>query len=102
MPAVEWPQKTWEKAAAMGKVRITYGENPKYGGGLDNLCSEFVSWYYYQAGIKVNGKSLRDIAGAQRLHDLFKAEGNLYRYNSGTNLAGLRARHHRRPLHSQK
>jgi len=63
-----------------------YGSNPKYGGGIDNLCSEFVSWYYYEHGIKVNGKSLRDIAGAQKLHDLFKAEKKLYRYNSGTSL----------------
>ncbi len=48
--------------------------------------NEFVSWYYYENNEKVNGKSLRDIVGAQQLHDLFKAEGKLYRYNSGTNL----------------
>jgi hypothetical protein len=63
-----------------------YDNNPKYGGAVNNLCSEFVSWYYYENNEKVNGKSLRDIVGAQQLHDLFKAEGKLYRYNSGTNL----------------
>ncbi len=45
-----------------------------------------MSWYYHEQNIKVNGKSLRDIVGAQQLHDLFKAEGTLYRYNSGTHL----------------
>jgi len=74
------------KSGSDGKGQDHYGNNPKYGAGLENLCSEFVSWYYYQAGIKVNGKSVRDIVGAQQLHDLFKAEGTLYRYNSGTNL----------------
>jgi hypothetical protein len=64
-----------------------YGSNPKYGGTDSNyLCSEFVSWYYYHYGIKVNGKSLRDITTTQQLHDLFKAEGTLYRYNSGNYL----------------
>jgi hypothetical protein len=63
-----------------------YGRNPKYGARIDLLCSEFVSWYYYEHNIRVNGQSLRDISGAQQLHDLFKAEGNLYRYNSGTRL----------------
>ena len=63
-----------------------YGSNPKYGGAIKLLCSEFVSWYYYKNNIKVNGKSLRDIVGTQELHDLFKAEGNLYRYNSGSSL----------------
>jgi hypothetical protein len=74
------------KSGSDGKGQDHYGNNPKYGAGLENLCSEFVSWYYYQAGIKVNGKSVRDIVGTQKLHDLFKAEGKLYRYNSGTNL----------------
>lgn len=63
-----------------------YVRNPKYGGRIDLLCSEFVSWYYYEANIKVNNRSLRDITGAQQLHDLFKAEGTLYRYNSGDHL----------------
>lgn len=60
-----------------------HGKNPKYGPRLDNLCSEFASWYYYEAGIKVNGKSVRDVEGTQRLHDLFKEAGRLYTYKRG-------------------
>lgn len=74
------------KSGSDGQGQDQYGSNPKYGGAIDNLCSEFVSWYYYEQNIKINGKSLRDILGAQQLHDLFKAEGTLYRYNSGTHL----------------
>lgn len=74
------------KSGSDGQGQDQYGRNPKYGARIDYLCSEFVSWYYYEANIKVNGKSLRDITGAQQLHDLFKAEGTLYRYNSGTHL----------------
>ncbi|NUQ23327.1 MAG: hypothetical protein HUU34_05195 [Saprospiraceae bacterium] len=61
-----------------------YGKNPKYAGDITELCSEFVSWYYYEHGIKVNGKSLKDITSTKTLHELFKAEKKLYRYNSGT------------------
>ncbi len=60
-----------------------YPGNPKYGGAIKLLCSEFVSWYYHEFGIKVNGESLADIVATQELHDLFKAEGKLYYYNSG-------------------
>jgi len=74
------------KSGSDGRRQDQYGVNPKYGGRIDLLCSEFVSWYYYEANIKVNGKSLRDITGTQQLHVLFKAEGTLYRYNSGTRL----------------
>jgi hypothetical protein len=74
------------KSGSDGKGQDAYGDNPKYGGGVDNLCSEFVSWYYHEADIRVNGTSVRDIVGTQQLHDLFEAEGTLYRYNSGTNL----------------
>jgi hypothetical protein len=74
------------KSGSDGEGQDPYGSNPKYGARIDNLCSEFVSWYYYEQNIKVNGKSLRDIVGTQGLHDLFEAEGTLYRYNSGTNL----------------
>jgi hypothetical protein len=74
------------KSGSDGQGQDPYGSNPKYGGAIDLLCSEFVSWYYYERSITVNGKNLRDIVGTQQLHDLFKAEGNLYRYNSGTHL----------------
>ncbi|MEM8896539.1 MAG: hypothetical protein AAGC85_00475 [Bacteroidota bacterium] len=63
-----------------------YPGNPKFGGALSLLCSEFVSWYYHQEGISVNGQSLANIVGTQELHTLFKREGKLYRYNSGNNL----------------
>lgn len=74
------------KSGSDGAGQDPYGSNPKYGAGIDNLCSEFVTWYYHAQNVTVNGKSLRDIVGAQQLHDLFKAEGTLYRYNSGTEL----------------
>ena len=82
--AWRWP--TWERAAATDRARTRTAGNPKYGAGVDLLCSEFVSWYYHEAGVEVNGSSVRDIIGTQQLHDLFEAEGTLYRYNSGTNL----------------
>ncbi len=63
-----------------------YGLNPKYGGAISLLCTEFVTWYYYQNNIKVNNTSVRDLMGAQAFHDLFEAAGKLYRYNSGVNL----------------
>lgn len=74
------------KSGSEGQGQDQYGSNSKYGGEINNLCSEFVSWYYYEQNIKVNGKSLRDIVETQQLHDLFKGEGNLYRYNSGSHL----------------
>jgi hypothetical protein len=61
------------------------GDNPKYGGATELLCSEFVSWYYHQAGVSVTSASneFRDIVGTQQLHDLFEGAGRLYRYHSG-------------------
>jgi hypothetical protein len=70
------------KSGSDGDGQDPYGKNPKYGGQIDKLCSEFVSWYYHENNITVNGKCLRDISGTQQLHDLFEAEGKLYRYNS--------------------
>ena len=49
-------------------------------------CAANSLWYHHEANITVNGTSVRDIVGTQQLHDLFEAEGTLYRYNSGTNL----------------
>jgi len=78
------------KSGSDGLGKDQFGSNPKYGGGRSYLCSEFVSWYYYQQNIKINGKnvreSLRDIRATEELHKFFKAEGRLYRYNSGTDL----------------
>lgn len=66
-----------------------HGKNPKYGGQIRLLCSEFVSWYYYQYGIQVHGKSLRDIEGTQQLHDLFEAEEELYAYKDEGETGGF-------------
>ena len=63
-----------------------FPSNPKYGGAISLLCSEFVSWYFHQNNITLDGQSLANIVGTQQLHDLFKSEGKLYRYNSGNNL----------------
>ena len=60
-----------------------FGRNPKYGGAVDNLCSEFVSWYYHQAGYTVGGQGFRDIVTTEQLDDLFQAAGQLYAYHSG-------------------
>lgn len=62
------------------------GENPKYGGAYELLCSEFVSWYYHHAGVAVDPLSpneFRDITGTQQMHDLFRDAHRLYRYHSG-------------------
>ena len=62
--------------------RDQYAGNPKYRGDVKLLCSEFVSWYYHEAGLVVGGKNFRTITGTQQLHDIFKAAGQLYRYNN--------------------
>jgi hypothetical protein len=88
-PVVRMVADDLGKSGSDGQGQDQYGSNPKYGGELNYLCSEFVSWYYYENHITVNGKSLRDIVGTQDLHDLFRAEDNLYRYDSGTRLNGF-------------
>ena len=60
-----------------------YGSNPKYGGSVSQLCSEFVSWYYHEVGVVVGGKNFRDIVGAAQMHDIFSSAKQLYRYHSG-------------------
>lgn len=62
------------------------GPNPKYGGRIDLLCSEFVSWYYHQSGVSILGfaEEFKDITGTQQLHDLFRSARRLYRYDSGS------------------
>lgn len=59
-----------------------FGGNPKYGPRIENLCSEFASWYYFQAGITIHNTSVRDVVETQSLHDLFKAAGRLYSYDN--------------------
>ena len=63
-----------------------FGTNPKYGGRVDLLCSEFVSWYYYQAGYVIGGENFRDITSTEQLDDAFYAAGRLYYYHLGRQL----------------
>lgn len=60
-----------------------FGDNPKYGGRIDLLCSEFVSWYYHHCDVRIGGFSFRDVTGTQQLHDAFRGVGALFRYHSG-------------------
>jgi hypothetical protein len=78
------------KCGSDGSGHDQYGNNPKYKGFHKNLCSEFVSWYYSEANIKINGKDLRDrwraITRTQDLTDVFKEEGALYPYNNKSSI----------------
>ena len=69
-----------------------YGSNPKYGPEIDNLCSEFVTWYYHESGETVDGKSVRDIDFTGDLHEMFADEGTLYRYDSSSREAFVHAK----------
>jgi hypothetical protein len=64
-----------------------FGQNPKYNGENELLCSEFVSWYYFQGGTNLgNGTSnadFRDIESTQALNDVFRTAGRLYAYHNG-------------------
>jgi hypothetical protein len=58
-----------------------FGTNPKYNGDNGYLCSEFVSWYYHEGGLVIDGSDFRDIEKTQTMHTIFKNAGLLYRYN---------------------
>ena len=60
-----------------------FGNNPKYGNRVDLLCSEFVSWYYHQAGYVIGGQDFRDITATEQLDDTFRDAGRLYYYHLG-------------------
>jgi hypothetical protein len=62
-----------------------YSPNPKYGGAVSLLCSEFASWYYHEAGVRVAGNDFRDIKGTQTLHDMFSRAKRLYFYKNSDN-----------------
>lgn len=62
--------------------RDQYGGNPKYRAAVRELCSEFVSWYYHEAGLVVGNSNFREITTTQKMHDIFKSANQLYRYNS--------------------
>ena len=61
-----------------------YDMNPKYGAGDDNLCSEFVSWYYHHEGTPFGKRDFRDIRSATILIDLFARADRKYEYNNLT------------------
>jgi hypothetical protein len=61
-----------------------YDSNPKYGAGEENLCSEFVSWYYYSQGTPFGRKNFKDIFSATTLIGLFEQADRKYEYNSVT------------------
>ncbi len=61
-----------------------YDTNPKYGAGIDNLCSEFVSWYYYNEGTTFGKKDFKDIRSATTIINLFARVDRKYEYNNIT------------------
>ena len=73
------------KSGSDGKGQDKYGKNPKYGGAISFLCSEFVSWYYHECGVKVAGQSFRDVIGTQQMHDAFRTAKRLYYYKNSDN-----------------
>lgn len=58
--------------------------NPKYGAGADNLCSEFVSWYYHNAGTPFGRSIFKDLVGSIPFINLFSSAGRAYEYNNLT------------------
>jgi hypothetical protein len=80
---VRWAAEDIGKSGSDG--RDSYGNNPKYGGEVRLLCSEFVSWYYHEAGVRISGNNFRDITGTQTLHDMFSSSKRLYFYKNSDN-----------------
>lgn len=63
--------------------------NPKYALDIDSLCSETVSWYYYEHNVRVEDTlshaiyNFRDSTFHLQMHDQFRAADRLYCYHSG-------------------
>jgi hypothetical protein len=64
--------------------------NPKYGLSGSALCTETVSWYYHEHGVRITDQlypwiqyDFRDITSHAVMHDQFLAAGRLYCYHSG-------------------
>ena len=62
-----------------------YTGNPKYVNSNDEkLCSEFVSWYYHEAGVVINEPDeFKDIISTEKLSSIFYKDDRLYRYHNG-------------------
>jgi hypothetical protein len=63
--------------------RLPWQWNPKYNPGANNLCSEFVSWYFHEVGLVVSGNDFRDITSTQTIHEIMLGAGRAYRYHQG-------------------
>ena len=61
-----------------------YELDPKYGPGSDNLCSEFVSWYYHNEGTAIGKQEFKDVFGISHFIDIFSYVDRVYEYNSTT------------------
>jgi len=65
------------------------GDNPQYGSGAQNLCSETVSWYYYEYGSPIyrfgtQREDFRDITFHATMSDAFRDAGRQYCYDPGS------------------
>ena len=64
-------------------------DNPKYSSDLEHpLCSETVSWYYYETGVEIDTGTaepydFQDTHYHVELHDAFQDAGRLYCFHSG-------------------
>ena len=55
--------------------------NPQYGRADAALCSEFVSWYYHEAGLVLAGDDLAGIESTGALHKQFGKEDRMIPYD---------------------
>lgn len=70
------------KSGSDGSGQDNYGKNPKYGGAISMLCSEFASWYYYECDIKIGDQNFKNIEATQQMHDAFRVQKRLYYFNN--------------------
>jgi hypothetical protein len=61
-----------------------YETDPKYGAGDNNLCSEFVSWYYCNEGTAIGKQVFKDVFGTSHFIDIFSYVDRAYGYNNTT------------------
>jgi len=78
------------KAGSSDATDSASSTNPKYGLTGNSLCSETVSWYYYEYGVRITQQAaphtvydFRDITAHTQMHDQFLAADRLYCYHSG-------------------
>lgn len=77
------------KSGTSDKGFDNFADNPKYKGAINNECSEFVSWYLHEAGLRFgplpglrNISVFKNITATQKIHDIFKALKKSYAYNN--------------------